>query len=79
MTSRSGRYYSTTEIKYPQPPVTLDIDRWLYAYEEHPECGVCVANAKECRTALKQGRHRDAFEAAAEIRNGHPEHPRAAE
>ncbi|MGW2817580.1 hypothetical protein [Streptomyces sp. NPDC001415] len=67
-------YSSTEPFRYPQRPVTLDIDTWLYEYEEHPDCGVCVALDKECREAIEQNRLRAAYEASSEIRNGHPEH-----
>ncbi|WP_406507079.1 hypothetical protein [Streptomyces sp. NBC_00212] len=51
----------------------LPIDSWLYVTDEVAGCGVCTALAREVNGALKEGRHRSAFDASQEIRN-HPAH-----
>jgi D-serine deaminase-like pyridoxal phosphate-dependent protein len=65
----------TDPTTYPQAPVELPIDPWLYSYEKRSDCGVCVVLDAQCQEALRKREQQTAYDTAAEIRN-HPVHDR---
>ncbi|WP_200301390.1 hypothetical protein [Streptomyces adelaidensis] len=54
--------------RYPEPPVELPLDDWLYAAQAVEGCGTCAGAATRLAQAKKAGNSTARFEAARTIR-----------
>ncbi|MFD8210495.1 hypothetical protein ACFV2S_29345 [Streptomyces sp. NPDC059695] len=61
----------TTQQRYPEPPIDLPIDAWLYEANPVPGCRQCAAAMRELRRAKKAGDATKRFEASRKVR-AHP-------